>query len=600
MLNKKIPEWKNKGTEPSENLKENGFVGGYHPPANVFNWFWASVIEAITELQNNAEANVFGVPIINVTSTDGVTYTGTIQGLETLVIGKPIVIIPNTTSTTPSVKLNLNNLGEKYIRESLYGSQSSSTPDIASWIAKNVPLMIMYDGTSFRTIYKRATPSGLYGNVPIIKGGTGANNVLTARENMLFTPLTATSEDGVTYTVTNNNITSLVNGLELIILPDMTSTSTQTKLKINSLAIKKISMSVADTGEGDTPSKADWLVANVPVKVRYSATKNAWIADVFKMDATKMTGILKVENGGTGASIPQYALYNFINGGQSVESDIQPDDVIGLIDSSRFTGIKTTLQSVANSMVSNNLVAGTTANGTVTSENADFAEVGEWSDGNPDAEDRLGYFVTVSKTESGITMVKATSTSDVRGVTIANPAFCANASENKYGEDGELLPKYNYVAFAGFATVIDNGTCTINERCMPADDGTAIPSTNDMGYQVIERVDDTHVLILVEPSADMLNRIKTDITKINKELLNKSDTSHTHDDRYYTEMEIDTKLSGKSDTSHTHDDSYYKKAEVYNKTEVDNKVGGLITSGTTDLTAGTSSLASGVIYAMYE
>ena len=27
---------------------------------------------------------------------------------------------------------------------------------------------------------------------------------------------------------------------------------------------------------------------------------------------------------------------------------------------------------------------------------------------------------------------------------------------------------------------------------------------------------------------------------------------HTHDDRYYTETEIDTKLSGKSDTGHTH------------------------------------------------
>ena len=39
---------------------------------------------------------------------------------------------------------------------------------------------------------------------------------------------------------------------------------------------------------------------------------------------------------------------------------------------------------------------------------------------------------------------------------------------------------------------------------------------------------------------------------------------------------------------------------IYTKTEVDNKIGGLITSGTTDLTAGTSSLASGVIYAMYE
>ena len=33
-------------------------------------------------------------------------------------------------------------------------------------------------------------------------------------------------------------------------------------------------------------------------------------------------------------------------------------------------------------------------------------------------------------------------------------------------------------------------------------------------------------------------------------------SSHTHDDRYYTESEIDTKLSGKSDTSHNHNSTY--------------------------------------------
>ena len=35
---------------------------------------------------------------------------------------------------------------------------------------------------------------------------------------------------------------------------------------------------------------------------------------------------------------------------------------------------------------------------------------------------------------------------------------------------------------------------------------------------------------------------------------------HTHDDRYYTESEIDTKLSSKSDTSHNHDTTYVKKS----------------------------------------
>lgn len=33
-------------------------------------------------------------------------------------------------------------------------------------------------------------------------------------------------------------------------------------------------------------------------------------------------------------------------------------------------------------------------------------------------------------------------------------------------------------------------------------------------------------------------------------------SSHTHDDRYYTESEIDTKLAGKSDTTHNHDSAY--------------------------------------------
>ena len=55
------------------------------------------------------------------------------------------------------------------------------------------------------------------------------------------------------------------------------------------------------------------------------------------------------------------------------------------------------------------------------------------------------------------------------------------------------------------------------------------------------------------------------IDEINNELSDKSDSTHNHDDRYYTETEIDTKLSGKSDTSHNHDDSYYTKTEINSK-----------------------------------
>lgn len=155
-------------------------------------------------------------------------------------------------------------------------------------------------------------------------------------------------------------------------------------------------------------------------------------------------------------------------------------------------------------------------NGTVISENADFAEVAEWSDGNPNDEDRIGYFVSVDTSEAGKTMVKATSSSDVRGVTMLQPAFAGNASTDKYDSDGNLLKQYDYVGFAGFVPVIDNGTCTVNGRCMPADDGTAVPSSNNLGYQVIERIDSTHVIVLVEPQADMMVRIKEDIKELSE------------------------------------------------------------------------------------
>lgn len=149
---------------------------------------------------------------------------------------------------------------------------------------------------------------------------------------------------------------------------------------------------------------------------------------------------------------------------------------------------------------------------TVISPNADYAEVGEWADGNPLRENRLGYFVAIAKVGDNTTKIrKATSEDDVRGVTVYNPAFSGNAAASKYGIDGELRPQYNYVGIMGIIPVIDNGRCTVPGRCMPGDDGTAIPSTNNMGYGVLERIDATHVLIAVEPGADMIQRVKTDV-----------------------------------------------------------------------------------------
>ena len=44
-----------------------------------------------------------------------------------------------------------------------------------------------------------------------------------------------------------------------------------------------------------------------------------------------------------------------------------------------------------------------------------------------------------------------------------------------------------------------------------------------------------------------------------------ADANHNHDDRYYTETEIDTKLASKADATHNHDDRYYTETEINNK-----------------------------------
>ncbi|MEG0601333.1 MAG: tail fiber protein [Vagococcus sp.] len=50
-LKKEVPDWKNAGIEPSENLKSEGHKAGVKPPASLFNWFWFSVSEFLSEIK---------------------------------------------------------------------------------------------------------------------------------------------------------------------------------------------------------------------------------------------------------------------------------------------------------------------------------------------------------------------------------------------------------------------------------------------------------------------------------------------------------------------------------------------------------------------
>lgn len=117
-------EWKNKGSEPSDELKNNGFQPGYKPPANIFNWFWSKVIAAVTELQEklskvDKQSNgILTDTIYDNTSPSGYQITITVPNLsddpfekdnENSLDGKIIAVsMKNYTATSDNANMKLN------------------------------------------------------------------------------------------------------------------------------------------------------------------------------------------------------------------------------------------------------------------------------------------------------------------------------------------------------------------------------------------------------------------------------------------------------------------------------------------------------------
>lgn len=189
------------------------------------------------------------------------------------------------------------------------------------------------------------------------------------------------------------------------------------------------------------------------------------------------------------------------------------------------------------------------------SSGADYAELFEWKDGNPDNEDRRGMFVTLD----GEKIRLATADDDyILGVVSANPCIEGDVYsddwQGKYltdvfgqrltqtvhiharyeeqevtdPETGETTtenvlieeehdavqwvlnpdfdPEQEYVSredrkewspigLMGKLVVVDDGTCEVNGYCKAGVNGIATKA--DDGYRVMARIDDTHIRVLV-------------------------------------------------------------------------------------------------------
>lgn len=151
-------------------------------------------------------------------------------------------------------------------------------------------------------------------------------------------------------------------------------------------------------------------------------------------------------------------------------------------------------------------------NDTIISANPSFAFTAEWEDGNPNGEDRSGYFVTVNYVNGKLVASKATSTDNVSGVSVSNVGFASGCDIDILDSKGNLPSNYTFVCQSGYASVIDNGTCSIDGICVPGSDGTAIRGTNKIGYKVLNRINDERIFIFVDCSMETVNTVNTNLT----------------------------------------------------------------------------------------
>lgn len=169
----------------------------------------------------------------------------------------------------------------------------------------------------------------------------------------------------------------------------------------------------------------------------------------------------------------------------------------------------------------------TYAMGTINPGGADYAEMFEWLDGNPDNEERVGYFVTLQ----GEYIRKATATDGyVLGIVSATPSVVGDNEgmewkdrflRDEWGrfvyeesEDGQVpvlnpeydkersylprsqRPEWSAVGVVGKLKVRQDGSCVAGGFCQPNDDGVATAS--EAGYYVMKVVSPSIALVVVK------------------------------------------------------------------------------------------------------
>lgn len=130
------------------------------------------------EILRNSKVDLdAGVYTVTASSTDGVAYTATVPGIDSLTAGASFIMVPNKTSASQEPTLNVNGLGAKKIGRRLNNLVTVTSKGYSNtWISVNKPFTLMYDGT-YWIVEGMAQPVGadIYGTVPMATADAKGN-----------------------------------------------------------------------------------------------------------------------------------------------------------------------------------------------------------------------------------------------------------------------------------------------------------------------------------------------------------------------------------------------------------------------------------------
>ena len=480
--------------------------------------------DSITGMEE-IDAHVNSSKPIEMNSTDGVTYTCTVPEITTLTAGASFIGVPNIASTSPVVTLDVNGLGAKSLRRRVStGSATTTTGYTADWLSASKPLRIMYDGLFWVVDIVQPYAADLMGVVPIANGGTGneLGYIIAGLKDGATLGFRATAEG---WNTTASGDCSHAEGWNTTASGDYSHAE-------GCLTIASGDYSHAE-GSNITASGSDSHAEGYGAAASGDYSHAEGCYTIASGESSHAEGMKTIATG-----LGQHASgrYNVEYAGPTSQYDSTGSIFIvgnGNEDSSRSNAFRITTAGAC---------MGTQS---FTASGADYAEYFEWSDGNPDGEDRRGLFVTLVGDKIRI----ANDNDDyILGVVSARPSVIGDGFTDKwkhmyltdvFGEeitetievpesvDEEtgritpahtetrfvLNPKYNHehkyigrelrkewtpVGLVGKLVIVDDGTCEVDGYCKVAASGGATKSTEKTPYRVMTRLDDTHIKVCIK------------------------------------------------------------------------------------------------------